>query len=189
MSLKVPLLKPLDDPAQAAKHVVARVHCALRALRCVGFVQAIVGGALVPYCLYVAKGQPNTCATLSTFVNLPFGFKLFYGTISDCVPLNGQHRKPHVALGWALTFCGAVLAALDDTLDLATASSLFLFISVAYLLADCAADAALVGFSAREPAATRGSILSTAYAVRFGFSIAGSAALALLYNGRRRAAI
>ena len=184
VALKVPLLKPSDDPARKPPNMWSREYIALYAhYACVGFVQAIVGGALVPYCLYVAKGQPNTCATLSTFVNLPFGFKLFYGTISDCVPINGQHRKPYVALGWALTFCGAVLAALDDTLDLATASSLFLFISVAYLLADCAADAALVGFSAREPAATRGSILSTAYAVRFGFSIAGSAALALLYNG------
>mgnify|MGYP007048301219 CR=1 FL=1 len=31
-----------------------------------------------PYCLYVAEAQPNTCASLATYINLPFGFKLFF---------------------------------------------------------------------------------------------------------------
>ena len=91
VALKVPLLKQATTQSRKPPNMWSREYIALYAhYACVGFVQAIVGGALVPYCLYVAKGQPNTCATLSTFVNLPFGFKLFYGTISDCVPLNAS---------------------------------------------------------------------------------------------------
>ena len=93
----------------------------------------------------------NTCASINTFINLPFGFKLFYGMVSDCVPIFGQHRKPYLVGGWGLCFAAALLGALSDELDLPTSSSLFLAMTVAYLVADCAADAALVGYSALEP--------------------------------------
>ena len=51
------------------------------------------------------------------------------------------------------------------------------------LLADCAADAALVSLSTREPSESRGSILATAYAIRFTFSIVAAAIVAFCYNG------
>ena len=61
---------------------------------CIGLVNGMLTQALMPYCLYVAHGQPNTCATVSTFVNLPWGYKLLYGMLADCVPICGLHRKP-----------------------------------------------------------------------------------------------
>ena len=48
----------------------------------------------------------NTCASINTFINLPFGFKLFYGMVSDCVPIFGQHRKPYLVGGWGLSRAG-----------------------------------------------------------------------------------
>ena len=54
---------------------------------------------------------------------------------------------------------------------------------VCYLLADCAADAALVGLSIHEPVESRGSILSTAYCIRFLSSTLSAAVIAFLYNG------
>ena len=151
-------------------------HAALYAhYACIGVVNGLLTQALLPYCLYVAHGEPNTCATLSTFVNLPWGFKLLYGALSDCVPICGRHRKPYLVLGWLLTLVISLALALLPRLDLQLASSLFLAMTVAYLLADCAADAALVGISTREPAESRGSILSTAYFIRFTANILSAA--------------
>ena len=150
---------------------------------CIGVVNGLLTQALLPYCLYVAGGEPNTCATVSTFVNLPWGFKIFYGLLSDCVPICGLHRKPYMILGWAGTFAGALCFALLDRIDLSIAAGLFLGMTVAYLTADCATDAALVGLSTMEPAETRGTLLSTAYSIRFTFNILAAGIIAFLYNG------
>jgi hypothetical protein len=150
---------------------------------CIGVVNGLLTQALLPYCLYIADGEPNTCATLSTFVNLPWGFKLVFGMISDCVPICGVHRKPYMIIGWALTFAIALTFALLDSVSLHLAAMLFLCMTVAYLTADCAADAALVGLSTREPAETRGTILSTAYFIRFSANLLSAAIVAFLYNG------
>ena len=52
--------------------------------------------------------------------------------------------------GWMLCFVSALGGALADELTLPSSSSLFLAMTVAYLVADCAADASLVGYSALE---------------------------------------
>ena len=117
-------------------------HMALYAhYACIGMVQGLVTNALLPYCLYVAGGQPNTCSTVSTFVNLPWGFKLFYGLLSDCVPIRGLRRKPYLILGWSLTFGGALAMALLESVTLPIAASIFLGMTVA-----CAPSGIRVGF-------------------------------------------
>jgi hypothetical protein len=78
-----------------------------------------------------------------------------------------------------LTWAVALFFALIPSVDLQMASVLFLTMTVAYLMADCAADAALVGLSTREPLETRGSILSTAYCIRFSFNICSAAVCSL----------
>ena len=54
-------------------------------------------------------------------------------------------------------------------------------------MADCAADAALVGLSAREPIETRGSILATAYSLRFVANIGAAGVIAFLCLAARLA--
>jgi len=112
-----------------------------------------------------------------------WGYKLLYGALADTVPICGLHRKPYMIVGWGLTWAVALFFALIPSVDLQMASVLFLTMTVAYLMADCAADAALVGLSTREPLETRGSILSTAYCIRFSFNICSAAVIAFLYNG------
>ena len=154
---------------------------------CIGVVNGMLQNALQPYCLYVVGGQPNQCGTLATFVNLPWAYKLFYGLLSDSVPIMGMHRKPYMLLGWALTLAGslaiAILGQLGVALPLELIAVLFLAITVSYIVADCAADAALVTFSVLEPAHSRGSILMTAYMVRFTSSVISASVLAFLFNG------
>ena len=80
-------------------------------------------------------------------------------------------------LGWSLTWGLALTFALLPSLSLELASLIFLALTFCYLLADCAADAALVGLSTLEPIETRGSILSTAYCIRFTSNTSASARL------------
>eukprot|EP00966_Prymnesium_polylepis_P278535 6435388-Prymnesium_polylepis.2 len=133
---------------------------------CIGMVNGILQNALQPYCLYVVHGAPNQCSTIATFVNLPWSFKIFYGLLSDSVAIRGQHRKPYIAIGWGLTFvlslAVAVLGEFGVALPLEVVASVFLAITLAYIVADCAADASMVAFTATEPEATRGSLISTA---------------------------
>ena len=132
---------------------------------CIGVVNGMLQNALSPYCLYVVGGQPNQCGTLATFVNLPWAYKLLYGLLSDSVPIMGMHRKPYMLIGWAFTLAGslaiAILGQLGVALPLELIAVLFLAITLSYIVADCAADAALVTFSVLEPAHSRGSILMT----------------------------
>ncbi|EQC37799.1 hypothetical protein SDRG_04823 [Saprolegnia diclina VS20] len=44
-------------------------------------------------------------------VTLGWSFKVFYGMLSDCVPVFGYRRKPWMVLGWAVaTVCLLVMA-------------------------------------------------------------------------------
>lgn len=158
--------QPTPPPAGAPDmwtwpHVGIYAHYA-----CIGVVNGILSQALLPYCMYRSGGQPSTCATLSTFVNLPWGFKICYGLLSDALPLrtitvhNGRlaltaplHRKPYLVLGWSATWAIAFSFATlpDSEVSLTFAALLFLLMTLAFLTADCAADAALVGYSSREP--------------------------------------
>ena len=74
------------------------------------------------------------------------------------MPICGLHRKPYMVLGWGMLWGGALLLAVLPTLTLPLASTIFLCMTVSYLLADCAADAVLVALSTREAAEARGSL-------------------------------
>ena len=88
--LRVPLM-PEKEVQPALPDLWSSSYVALYAhYACVGMVGGLLTTMLQPYCLYVIEAPPNTCASINTFINLPFGFKLFYGMVSDCVPVWGQ---------------------------------------------------------------------------------------------------
>ena len=166
----------------------AKENCALVChYICIGVVNGLLQNALQPYCQYVVHGAPNQCATLATFVNLPWGFKVFYGLLSDAVPICGMHRKPYLILGWFLTFLGSLFIALlgeyGVPLPLELIAGIFLAITFAYIIADCAADAVCVAWTNFEPEETRGSLITTAYLIRFIANIFSSSVLAFMFNG------
>ena len=43
----------------------------------------------------------------TTVVALPWSFKFVFGAINDVCPINGERRRPYIALGWA--FCAIAL--------------------------------------------------------------------------------
>lgn len=41
-------------------------------------------------------------SVLGTLQSLPWSFKIFYGLLSDTVPILGYKRKPYLFLGWCV---------------------------------------------------------------------------------------
>lgn len=47
--------------------------------------------------------------------DLPWSFKVFYGLLSDTVPIRGKRRKPYYLIGWAMfLLANAALAMLGE---------------------------------------------------------------------------
>ena len=46
-------------------------------------------------------------AAATTVVALPWSFKFVFGAVNDVYPINGERRRPYIALGWA--FCAVAL--------------------------------------------------------------------------------
>ena len=46
-------------------------------------------------------------AAATTVVALPWSFKFVFGAVNDVCPINGERRRPYIALGWA--FCAVAL--------------------------------------------------------------------------------
>lgn len=43
--------------------------------------------------------------------SIPWGFKLFYGILSDCQPILSMRRKPYFIIGWSIfVLCNLTLA-------------------------------------------------------------------------------
>ncbi|KAH9096414.1 hypothetical protein LEN26_017487 [Aphanomyces euteiches] len=46
--------------------------------------------------------EPYQVSTYSVLVNLGWSFKVFFGMLTDCVPLFGYRRKPWMLIGWTV---------------------------------------------------------------------------------------
>nr|KAE8917664.1 hypothetical protein PF009_g32016 [Phytophthora fragariae] len=51
---------------------------------------------------------------LNCLVNMPWSFKIFYGMITDCVPVMGYRRRPFMLMGWTLCFAMLLVMACMD---------------------------------------------------------------------------
>lgn len=150
-----------------------------------GFSSVMAG--VFPLDLGATEAQQTTLRSLRS---LPSAFKLFFGFLSDNVPIGGYRRKPYMVAGWLL--CSASQLALlffsnlrltssagcfaqdfvDPTVPMDApsvpflAASLFLF-GCGFWLADVMADSMVAVKAKREPPYCRGSVQSSCYSWRF----------------------
>ncbi|EQC29112.1 hypothetical protein SDRG_13143 [Saprolegnia diclina VS20] len=124
---------------------------------------------------------PNILNSAGTLMTLGWSLKVFFGMLTDCVPIFGYRRKPYILGGWTVTAILLVYVALrpagagaPDPAATHNGSSLALVCTVvcfAMIIADVAQDALTVSYSQLEPEAVRGRLVSLVYAVR-GFAAA-----------------
>ncbi|EQC29117.1 hypothetical protein SDRG_13148 [Saprolegnia diclina VS20] len=137
-------------------------------------------------------------------IYIGWSFKVFLGMLSDCFPLFGYRRKPWMLLGWAIATFGLCLMTFspfpapycDDaclakmaTFNVDAPNSGFKFIVLSvlvgfgYVMADCAADAMVVEYAQREPAAVRGRTQTAVYTSRYMGQMLAQCSIAFLLNG------
>jgi len=54
---------------------------------------------------------------LFNLLNMPWSFKIFYGMVTDCVPIRGYRRRPFMVVGWSLCFAMLLVMACMDAGD------------------------------------------------------------------------
>ncbi|KAH9111435.1 hypothetical protein LEN26_013463 [Aphanomyces euteiches] len=128
-------------------------------------------------------------------ISLGWASKIFFGILTDCLPIFGYKRRPYMVLGWAICgLCCLIMAItkfpdpyngkpglrglnnltaeqlkyIND--DAPTSVDLFIVLSMiaslGFVMADVAADAMVVQYAQREPIAIRGRIQTAIYFTR-----------------------
>lgn len=109
---------------------------------------------------------------LNNILKYPPPLQVLYGFLSDCVPINGERRKPYLMLGWFFyLISNLALAAMGEPSIPAVIFFVFLMTS-AYMLADVMTDALIVERSRYE--SRKGDLQSRGYIIRFFGSTIGA---------------
>ncbi|OQS03129.1 Folate-Biopterin Transporter (FBT) Family [Thraustotheca clavata] len=182
----------------------------------IGIIYGMIPQLMYPLFNNYLNMEGYQTASYNVLVTTGWSFKVFWGMLSDCVPIFGYRRKSWMIIGWVITLiCLAIMtfvplgapycdARLTDCTrpitnftkeevakyfneDASNRGSLFimlsLFVSIGYVIADCAADAMVVQYAQREPQAIRGRIQTAIYTVRTLTSILAQIVVAFFLNG------
>ncbi|RLN53622.1 hypothetical protein BBP00_00009240 [Phytophthora kernoviae] len=68
----------------------------------VGFVSGALPSTVYPVMQAYLNASGAQMTTAITLILLPSSFKVFYGALSDCLPLFGYRRRPYMVIGWTL---------------------------------------------------------------------------------------
>jgi MFS family permease len=113
---------------------------------------------------------------------VPWCFKVIYGFLSDCIPINGQRRKPYFMSGWLIYIASNLILMITPIPSIQLTTLLVFLQTAGYMLADVMTDALIVERSRFETQETRGAMQSTGYIIRFFGSTVGASIGAVVYN-------
>lgn len=103
----------------------------------------------------------------SSLVTVFWSYKIFFGVMSDCLPIMGRKWKYYIVMGWVL--CAAVLVGLASLGEDVSPSNLVVMLTLAnlgYVMADVCADGFMVWMAHHESEARRGKIQTLIYIMR-----------------------
>eukprot|EP00978_Attheya_sp_CCMP212_P024394 scaffold76533_cov48-Attheya_sp.AAC.2 len=163
----------------------------------VGLMQGLSRPFLNVYPLALGATEAQQ-VTLPTLVMLPCTFKLFFGFVSDTMPVFGKRRKYYMGFGWILTSFSMLHLLFTSNLQLPSSSgeimiegapsiqvlslSFFLF-GMGFWLADVMGDSLVAEKAKLEPLEQRGQLQTTCYACRFfGLMVAAPCSTVLYSN-------
>ncbi|KAG7400231.1 hypothetical protein PHYBOEH_006569 [Phytophthora boehmeriae] len=70
----------------------------------VGMFYGTLPGTVYPFLFNYLNMESTQVVSATVLLNLPWSFKLFYGIITDCVPIMGYRRRPFMIIGWTVCF-------------------------------------------------------------------------------------
>jgi hypothetical protein len=147
---------------------------------CIGVALQLIRTPLI---LYFVKDLEATAAQLNvlfTVMAVPWCFKVLYGFLSDCLPINGMRRKPYLIIGWMIYVVSNLMLALIGTPSVEQTVFFVFTMTSGYMLADVMTDSLIVERSAYEK--KRGAMQAKGYVLRFFGSTLGAIFGALMYN-------
>ena len=115
-------------------------------------------------------------------VAVPWCFKVIYGFLSDCLPIQGMRRKPYFMFGWLLYIVSNLVLAVTPAPSIQMCICLVFLQTAGYMLSDVMTDALIVERSRYESQENRGTMQSHGYVVRFFGSTVGATIGAVVYN-------
>ncbi|KAG7398858.1 hypothetical protein PHYBOEH_010182 [Phytophthora boehmeriae] len=68
----------------------------------VGFLSGAFPSTIYPFMQAYLNASGAQMTTAYTLVLLPPSFSVFYGALSDCLPLFGYRRRPYMIIGWSI---------------------------------------------------------------------------------------
>ncbi|GAB9471479.1 Transmembrane protein [Globisporangium polare] len=69
----------------------------------VGLIDGLLPNVIYPFMQNYLNLDGKQTTTAATLVQLAWSFKVFYGMLSDCFPINGYRRRPYMLIGWVMT--------------------------------------------------------------------------------------
>ena len=103
----------------------------------------------------------------ASLVTVFWSYKIFFGMLSDCLPIFGRRWKWYIVMGWVL--CAVVLAGLASMGEDVPPNNLVVMLTLAnlgYVMADVAADGFMVWMAHHETERRRGKIQTLIYIMR-----------------------
>ncbi|RLN95323.1 hypothetical protein BBJ28_00008164 [Nothophytophthora sp. Chile5] len=83
----------------------------------VGMIFGTLPGTVYPFLFNYLNMEGTQVVSAVVLLNMPWSFKVFYGLITDCVPIMGYRRRPFMIIGWALCFAMLLVMACMDAGD------------------------------------------------------------------------
>ena len=149
----------------------------------VGTLQGITG-VLFPLVIYVNNKEPAFYTASAQLITIFWSYKIFYGFITDFIPLLGYRRKAYMLGGHGLAILiGFVMVFVCNDLAIEGVLALLTLQNFFSVFADVASDGFTVQIAHRESNDTRGKTQTYAYASRFVANCIGNIMSGFLLNG------
>jgi hypothetical protein len=149
---------------------------------CIGVALQLLRTPLIVYFIEDLGATAAQVNVLFTIMAVPWCFKVIYGFLSDCLPINGLRRKPYFMTGWLVYIASNLILMLTPVPSIQLCIMLVFLQTAGYMLADVMTDALIVERSRFETEQTRGTMQSTGYVIRFFGSTVGALIGAVVYN-------
>jgi hypothetical protein len=82
-----------------------------------GLIVGTLPATVYPFLFNYLNMEGTQVVSAVVLLNMPWSFEMFYGMLTDCVPIGGYRRRPFMVIGWSLCFAMLLAMACMDAGD------------------------------------------------------------------------
>lgn len=132
----------------------------------VGTFQGLSSGVMTMFLLSINATEAQQL-TIKTFRSLPAILKIFFGFLSDTLPLFGYRRKIYMAIGWLISSLSMFCLPLVPTTNIPLIGLFYFLFGLGFWMADVISDSIMVEKAKKEEGSSKGQLSSQCYSYRF----------------------